>query len=65
MASRLERKYARLFEQEADRLWRAVYAFSQDREIAADAVSEAFAQCIQRGDAVRSPARWVWRQHSA
>jgi len=61
MASRLEGEYARLFEQEAERLWRALYAFSQDREIAADAVSEAFAQCIRRGDAVRSPARWVWR----
>jgi len=31
MASRLEGEYARLFEQEADRLWRALYAFSQDR----------------------------------
>jgi RNA polymerase sigma factor (sigma-70 family) len=50
-----------LYRSEGDRLWRAVYAFAGDRELAADAVAEAFAQCIQRGEAVRSPKNWVWR----
>jgi hypothetical protein len=59
--NRLDAQYARVFEQEADRLWRAVYAFAQDREIAQDAVAEAFAQCIRRGEAVQSPERWIWR----
>ena len=29
--------------------------------MASDAMAEAFAQGIARGDAVRSPAAWVWR----
>lgn len=61
MSSRLQDDYARLFKQEADRLWRAVYGFAQDEQVASDAVAEAFAQCIRRGDKVRSPERWIWR----
>ncbi len=38
-----------------------MYGFAQDREVASDAVAEAFAQCLARGDAVRSPKAWVWR----
>ncbi|MCU1352571.1 MAG: putative polymerase subfamily sigma factor [Acidimicrobiales bacterium] len=44
-----------------ERLWRSVLAWSGDREIAHDAVAEAFAQAIRRGDAVDDVARWVWR----
>jgi RNA polymerase sigma-70 factor (ECF subfamily) len=29
--------------------------------MAQDAVAEAFAQAIARGDGIRSPERWVWR----
>ena len=32
-----------------------------DREAASDAVAEAFAQAIRRGDAIRDPAAWVWK----
>jgi len=53
--------YADLYQREAGRLWRAVYGFAQEREIASDAVAEAFAQCIRRSKDVRSPARWIWR----
>jgi RNA polymerase sigma-70 factor (ECF subfamily) len=42
-------------------LWRALYAFAQDEDVASDAVAEAFAQCIRRGNEVRSPERWIWR----
>jgi RNA polymerase sigma factor (sigma-70 family) len=44
-----------------DRLWRAIYAWAGDAEVASDAVAEAFAQLIQRGQAVRDPAAWAWR----
>jgi RNA polymerase sigma-70 factor, ECF subfamily len=50
-----------LYRADADRLWRALYAFSGDREIASDAVAEAFAQLIRRGGLVRDPAAWTWR----
>src|SRR6188508_1093201 len=50
-----------LYRADADRLWRAVYAFAGDAEIASDAVAEAYAQLLRRGPAVRDPAAWVWR----
>jgi RNA polymerase sigma-70 factor (ECF subfamily) len=50
-----------LYRADADRLWRAVFAFAGDHEIASDAVAEAYAQLIRRGDGVRDPAAWVWR----
>ena len=48
-----------LYRADADRLWRAVYAFAGDAEIASDAVAEAYAQLLRRGSAVRDPAAWV------
>ena len=50
-----------LYRADADRLWRAIYAFAGDADIASDAVAEAYAQLIRRGSAVRDPAAWVWR----
>jgi RNA polymerase sigma factor (sigma-70 family) len=46
---------------DGDRLWRAIYVWSGDADVASDAVAEAFAQLIQRGQAVRDPAAWAWR----
>ena len=51
----------RLYQDEGSRLWRAVFAYGGDAEVASDAVAEAFAQCIRRGDEVRDPRAWVWR----
>jgi RNA polymerase sigma-70 factor (ECF subfamily) len=51
----------RLYRDQRDRMWQAVFAFAGDREVASDAVAEAFAQALRRGDAIRSPDRWVWR----
>jgi RNA polymerase sigma factor (sigma-70 family) len=50
-----------LYRADGDRLWRAIYAFASDPDIASDAVAEAYAQLIRRGAAVRDPAAWVWR----
>ena len=50
-----------VYRADAERLWRAIYAFSGDAEIASDAVAEAFAQVLNRGAAVRDPAAWTWR----
>ncbi len=49
-----------LYEREGPRLWRAVFAYAQDRAVTDDAVAEAFAQCLRRGEEVRSPRAWVW-----
>ena len=52
---------SQLYREHGARLWRAVFAFTRDRAITDDAVAEAFAQCIRRGNAVREPTAWVWR----
>jgi RNA polymerase sigma-70 factor (ECF subfamily) len=51
----------RLYRADGARLWRSVVAFSGDRVVADDAVAEAFAQLLRRGEAVRDPKAWVWR----
>ena len=50
-----------VYRADGDRLWRAVFAFTSDPEIASDAVAEAYAQVLPRGAAVRDPAAWTWR----
>jgi RNA polymerase sigma-70 factor (ECF subfamily) len=50
-----------VYRADAERLWRAIYAFAGDAEISSDAVAEAFAQVLHRGAAVRDPAAWTWR----
>lgn len=50
-----------VYRREGGKLWRAVLAYGGDRAIADDAVAEAFAQLLRRGDLVRSPEPWVWR----
>jgi len=49
------------FEAEQQRLWQSLWAHTGDADLASDAVAEAFAQGLRRGDAVRDPAAWVWR----
>ncbi len=50
----------RVYREEGHRLWRAILAYAGDPQVADDAVAEAFAQALRRGDALRDPARWVW-----
>ena len=50
-----------VYREHADRLWRSVRAYAGDADVASDAVAEAFAQLLRRGDEVRDPAAWVWR----
>jgi RNA polymerase sigma-70 factor (ECF subfamily) len=50
-----------VYREHGARLYRAILLYAGDREIAADAVAEAFAQALRRGDAIRSPERWIWK----
>lgn len=43
------------------RLWRSVLAYGGSADVADDAVAEAFAQALRRGDAVVDLEAWVWR----
>ena len=58
---RLGDELAELYRTDGASLWRAVFAYAGNRDVADDAVAEAFAQCLRRGEAVRSPRAWVWR----
>jgi len=55
------KRLERLYREQGDPMWRAVLAFAGDPEVASDAVAEAFAQALRRGDAIRDAERWVWR----
>ena len=50
----------RVYREHGPRLWRALLGFTGDGEIASDAQAEAFAQALSRGEAITSPADWIW-----
>jgi RNA polymerase sigma-70 factor (ECF subfamily) len=54
-------RFEDLYEEQGARLWRALFLYGGEREVASDAVAEAFAQALRRGDDLRSPERWIWR----
>jgi RNA polymerase sigma factor (sigma-70 family) len=57
----VERRLERVYREQGHRIWRAVLLTSGSRDVADDAVAEAFAQALRRGPAVRDPAAWVWK----
>jgi RNA polymerase sigma factor (sigma-70 family) len=51
-----------LYRSAAPGLWRAIYAFSGGRrQVAEDAVAEAFARAIEHADSIRQPLPWIYR----
>lgn len=50
-----------VYREQGPRLYRALLLYSGDAEVASDAVAEAFAQALRRGDAIRSQERWIWK----
>ncbi|MEM8904194.1 MAG: sigma factor-like helix-turn-helix DNA-binding protein [Actinomycetota bacterium] len=51
----------RLYVEDGVRLERSILGAFGDPEVAGEAVAEAFAQLLRRGDEVRDPRAWVWR----
>ena len=45
-----------VYRQDGARLWRALYAFAGNENVASDAVAEAFAQALARGSAIQTSA---------
>jgi RNA polymerase sigma-70 factor (ECF subfamily) len=57
-----ERDYAARYRAVGPGLWRAIYAYSGgQRDIADDAVAEAFARAIQHDQGIRRPPSWLYR----
>jgi RNA polymerase sigma-70 factor (ECF subfamily) len=51
----------RAYRDHGARIQRAVVLFTGSRQIAEDAVADAFALALDRPDAVRDPVAWVWK----
>jgi RNA polymerase sigma-70 factor, ECF subfamily len=57
-----ERDYVALYRTTGVALWRAIYAYSGERrDVADDAVAEAFARAIQHDGVIRRPESWLYR----
>jgi len=51
-----------LYRDTGPQLWRAIYGFvGGRRQVAEDAVAEAFARAIEHADEIRSPVPWLYR----
>ena len=50
----------RVYREQGAKLWRALFAFSGDKEVASDALAEAFAQALARGEAIAKLDGWIW-----
>lgn len=50
-----------VYRHHAKKMWRALLAYTGNPDVASDALAEAFAQALRRGNAVRDVERWVWR----
>jgi RNA polymerase sigma-70 factor (ECF subfamily) len=57
----LESGLESVFRGQAPRLWRSLLLATGSREVADDAVAEAFAQALRRGEELRDPTAWIWR----
>ena len=49
-----------VYRAEALKMWRALVGFTGTREIADDAVAEAFARALRDGDSIRDLRAWTW-----
>jgi RNA polymerase sigma-70 factor (ECF subfamily) len=49
-----------VYRAEALKMWRALVGFTGDREIADDAVAEAFARAIRDAPSIRDLRAWTW-----
>ena len=57
----VEQTVESVYREQGTRLWRAVFAYTGNREVADDAVAEAFTQLLHRGDEIREADKWVWK----
>jgi RNA polymerase sigma-70 factor (ECF subfamily) len=49
------------YREEAERMWRALFGYTGDRDVARDALAEAFARALQHEAVIRDLPAWLWR----
>lgn len=50
-----------LYRAQARRMWRALYAYARDPDIASDSLAEAFARALRYQETIRDLPSWLWR----
>ena len=57
-----EHDFERLFREDGPGVWRTIYAFTGGRrDVAEEAVAEAFARALQHAVGIRDPIAWIYR----
>lgn len=57
-----EHDFDRLFREDGPGVWRTIYAFTGGRrDVAEEAVAEAFARALQHAAGIRDPIAWIYR----
>lgn len=57
-----EHDFDRLFREDGPGVWRTIYAFTGGRrDVAEEAVAEAFARALQHAGGIRDPIAWIYR----
>lgn len=60
MTSADPERLEQVYREQSAKLWRALVAYTGDRDIADDTLAETFAQAVGRGPALDAPERWIW-----
>jgi RNA polymerase sigma-70 factor, ECF subfamily len=50
-----------VYRKQSPGMWRSLVLYTGSREVASDAVAEAFAQALAQIGRIRTPDRWVWK----
>jgi RNA polymerase sigma-70 factor, ECF subfamily len=56
-----QERVAAVYRDQAQRMWRALFSFAGDPDIASDAMAEAFARALRDRGEIRDLAAWTWR----
>jgi RNA polymerase sigma-70 factor, ECF subfamily len=59
--SQRESQVEAIYRAEFPKLWRALYAFAGDPDVASDAVAEAYARAMRDEARIRDVNAWTWR----
>ncbi len=56
-----QERVAAVYRDQAQRMWRALFSFAGDPDIASDAMAEAFARALRDRGTIRDLTAWTWR----
>lgn len=51
----------RAYREQSQKMWRALFGYAGDPDIASDALAEAFARALRSEGEIRDVAAWTWR----